>query len=114
MTESNWNEAVVLDEDHLNGYTGGDTYLARDVLVIFADNAPIYLEDLISCNSDSWRATAHKLKGAARGIGAWRLARAAERAEFLGQPPVDCPKREQALDTLKGRLDELLAYINAR
>ncbi len=114
MTESNWDETIVLDEDHLNGYTGGDTYLARDVLVIFADNAPIYLEELKSCDSDSWRAAAHKLKGAARGIGAWRLARAAERAEFLGHPPSDSPKRDRAIDSLKSRLDELLAYIKGR
>lgn len=114
MAESGWDETIVLDEDHLHGYTGGDTYLANDVLVIFADNAPSYLQDLKACTCDNWRSAAHKLKGAARGIGAWRLARAAERAEFLGEPPADSPKRAKALETLDARLEELLAYIRDR
>jgi HPt (histidine-containing phosphotransfer) domain-containing protein len=109
--ESDWDENVTLDEDHLRGYTGGDPEFARDVLKIFADNAPDYLETLKAADVESWRASAHKLKGAARGIGAWRLARAAERAEFMGEPAADDPRRGIILAELDSRLGQLLAYI---
>ncbi|SDD57825.1 Hpt domain-containing protein [Kordiimonas lacus] len=113
MAESDWDESVVLDREHLKGYTGGDAYLARDVLKIFLDNAPLYLDALSSAEGDGWRSSAHKLKGAARGIGAWRLARAAERAEMLGEPAANDPRRGPILDTLKERLAELEGVINA-
>lgn len=113
MAESVWNEKVVLDHKHLTGYTGGDVELARQVLEIFADNAPTYLASLKASDCDSWRQAAHKLKGAARGIGAWRLARAAERAEFMGEPKLEDPKRQAILSELDDRLSQLLAEIKS-
>ncbi len=111
MAESDWDESVVLDREHLKGYTGGDSYLARDVLNIFLENAPLYLDTLSAAAGDGWRSSAHKLKGAARGIGAWRLARAAERAEMLGEPGEDDPRRSPILEVLSERLKELEGTI---
>ncbi|NVJ97587.1 MAG: Hpt domain-containing protein [Alphaproteobacteria bacterium] len=113
MAESTWDEKVVLDRGHLNGYTGGDRELAKQVLEIFADNAPGYLDVLSAADCDNWRSAAHKLKGAARGIGAWRLARAAERAELMGVAGLGDPKREAVLSELQVRLEELLVEIKS-
>ncbi|MFC4349649.1 Hpt domain-containing protein [Kordiimonas lipolytica] len=113
MAESDWDESVVLDRKHLVGYTGGDEYLARDVLKIFLENAPLYLDTLEAAEGEGWRSSAHKLKGAARGIGAWRMARAAERAEMMGEPAADDPRRPKILGVLRERLGELAAAINS-
>lgn len=111
MAESKWDEKVVLDREHLNGYTGGDRELAKQVLQIFAENAPDYLAALAASDCDNWRTSAHKLKGAARGIGAWRLARAAERAELMGVAGQSDPKRAMIISELERRLNQLLDVI---
>ncbi|NVJ69526.1 MAG: Hpt domain-containing protein [Alphaproteobacteria bacterium] len=112
-SESTWDESIVLDVAHLDGYTGGDTELAREVLKIFIDNAPSYLADLGDADCQSWRSSAHKLKGAARGIGAWRLARAAERAEFLGEPAANDDRRVAILKEMSARLEQLKERIQS-
>lgn len=70
------------DRDHFTSYTGGDEVLANEVLDLFFENAPLYLADLRRAQGgDEWRAAAHRLKGAARSIGARPLAHAAAEAE---------------------------------
>lgn len=72
----------ILDHNHLKDYTGGDRALIGLVLTTFLDNAPVYLDDLRrAMDSNSFRTRAHRLKGAARAIGAHALAAAALRAE---------------------------------
>jgi chemotaxis protein histidine kinase CheA len=71
-----------IDVDHLNRYVFGDAALLAEVLGIFREQ----LETLSgrmdpSMDADAWRLAAHTLKGAARGVGAWALGDAAERAE---------------------------------
>ncbi|TNE66527.1 MAG: Hpt domain-containing protein [Alphaproteobacteria bacterium] len=112
--ESDWDETVVLDDRHLSGFTMGDEDLERQVLQIFSENAPGYLDTLKSAECESWKSDAHKLKGAARSIGAWRLARAAERAEFMGNPRADDPRRQAVLVEMQERLGQLLGAIETR
>ncbi len=112
MAESSWDETVLLDEKHLREFTGGDTGFQRQVLGIFLENAPLYLETLCRDGNDNWRSDAHKLKGAARSIGAWRLAREAERAEQLGYPADNDPKRIRIAKELQVRLEQTIRYIN--
>ncbi|MCJ9430303.1 Hpt domain-containing protein [Kordiimonas marina] len=114
MQESDWDESVILDAGHLRGFTAGDTDLEITVLTVFTDNTPGYLETLRASDGENWKSDAHKLKGAARSIGAWRLARVAERAEFMGNPAPGDPRRDAVLDELKGRLDELIRHIEDR
>ena len=87
MEETNWDERVILDDCHLSKFTGGDPDFENQILGIFLDNAPKYLVELDTIDVGNWKATAHKLKGAARSIGAWQLARQAERAEHMGAVP---------------------------
>ncbi|MBL4836933.1 MAG: Hpt domain-containing protein [Kordiimonadaceae bacterium] len=113
-TESNWNEHVVLDEAHLKEFTGGDADFERQILGLFMDHAPGYLRQLEQSGADGWHTMAHKLKGAARSIGAWRLAREAERAEQMGALCQVEPKRGKALKELTVRLGQLTAFIDER
>ena len=114
MAESDWDENVLLDEGHLAEFTGGDPGFQTLVLKIFLDNAPTYLSVLTEPGNENWRTDAHKLKGAARSIGAWRLAREAERAEQLGFPASDDPRRHAIGDELAVRLEDTINAIRAK
>ena len=108
---SKWDESIILDEVHLGEFTGGDTALQAHVMQIFLDHAPGYLEILCEKDNENWRVDAHKLKGAARSIGAWRLAVSAERAEALGNPAEDDPRRKSHCHELLERLEETISHI---
>lgn len=114
MAESDWDENVLLDTDHLAEFTGGDPVFQKQVLKVFLDNAPTYLDVLCKPGNENWRTDAHKLKGAARSIGAWRLAREAERAEQLGFPASDDPRRASIGAELSVRLSATIEEIQAR
>ena len=70
---------AVLDEAHLARMTLGDRQLERDVLQIFVRQAAMMLERIATAEPPLAAAAAHTLVGSARGIGAWRVAHAAER-----------------------------------
>ena len=70
-----------LDEEHLVQMTFGDRRLEREVLEIFRRQAAIMLSRVGGPEPAAAAAAVHTLKGSARGIGAWRVARAAERLE---------------------------------
>lgn len=114
MAESDWDENILLDTDHLAEFTGGDPSFQGQVLKVFLDNAPAYLETLCKPGNENWRTDAHKLKGAARSIGAWRLAREAERAEQLGFPASDDPRRLAIGAELATRLNDTIEEIRSR
>jgi len=71
----------VIDEDHLRKMTLGDRSLEREVLEIFARQTSVMLSRLVEAEPARAAALAHTLKGSARGIGAWRVARATEQLE---------------------------------
>lgn len=114
MPVPEWDETVLLDQKHLDEFTSFDRELQGQVLSIFANNAPLYLEKLSQPDNDNWRADAHKLKGAARSIGAWRLAVAAERAEKMAMPAPNSPKRREILQQLLERLEATIHHILTR
>lgn len=103
-----WDETIVLDADHLAAFTGGDEELRQSVLSVFRDNAPTYLTDLAETDPGNWKQVAHKLKGAARSIGAWQLACAAERAERMAAPAIDTPERKRIILELAKCLEVLM------
>lgn len=71
----------VIDADHLERITLGDQGLEREVLQIFVRQAAIMIGRIAGPDLEIAVVAAHSLKGSAAGIGAWRVARAAERAE---------------------------------
>lgn len=74
-----------IDLDHLSRQTLGDRALERDVLTLFERQARQVLAQLAQPPREAenkWRGgLAHTLKGSARAIGAFEVARAAERYE---------------------------------
>jgi HPt (histidine-containing phosphotransfer) domain-containing protein len=71
----------VLDEHHLRAMTLGDESLEREVLQVFARQITLMLKRIARAEPAHAAAAAHTLKGSARGLGAWRVAEAAERVE---------------------------------
>lgn len=72
---------TVIDDDHLRQMTLGDRGLEREVLEIFIRQAALMLRRISGAKPALAAAAAHTLKGSARGIGAWRVAHAADRLE---------------------------------
>ncbi len=66
--------------------TLGDRRLEREVLELFLRQTTILLNRIADADPPLAAAAAHTLKGSARGIGAWRVARAAELLEQAAGP----------------------------
>ena len=61
--------------------TLGERSLEREVLQLFDRQSTLLLARMRAADAGGVGALAHTLKGSARGIGAWRVARAAEAVE---------------------------------
>jgi len=70
-----------IDLQHLARMTLGERSLEREVLGLFERQAEMLLPRIRAGTPAVAAAFAHTLKGSALGIGAWRLARAAEAVE---------------------------------
>jgi len=103
----------VIDEDHLRRVTLGDRSLEREVLEIFARQTVVLLERMAGVESTFAAAAAHTLKGSARGVGAWRVARAAERVEEAAGEGGDAAM-QAAIAELETASSEVRAAIGAR
>jgi len=98
-----------IDLDHLRRYTLGDVRLELEILWLFIDQAPATVDALKRARtSRDWVTAAHTLKGSARAVGAWRLAKLAEQAESLGGPGDRC-----ACEGVLRRLEEAAAEARA-
>ena len=96
-----------IDLDHLSRMTLGERSLEREVLALFVRQAEILLRRMDAANPPVAAAAAHTLKGSALGIGAWRVARAAEAAERAGGAQFAA-----ALDELRRAVEEARAAIS--
>ncbi len=72
-----------IDLEHLTRMTLGDRSLEREVLGLFDRQADMLCTRMGGAEPAVIAACAHTLKGSARGIGAWRVARAAEMVELV-------------------------------
>jgi HPt (histidine-containing phosphotransfer) domain-containing protein len=73
---------TVIDLAHLGRMTLGERSLEAEVLTLFDRQADILLARMRDCAPAAVAAFAHTLKGSARGIGAWRVAAAADAVEM--------------------------------
>ena len=74
-----------IDLVHLATQTLGDEALEAEILGLFLSQSASYLNEFIEAEDlESKRRAAHKIKGTARGLGAWDLATIAEKAEAEG------------------------------
>jgi HPt (histidine-containing phosphotransfer) domain-containing protein len=102
-----------LDLEHLRRFTLGDLGLELEILELFIKQAPITLDALQAAVADrDWKIAAHTLKGSARAVGAWRVARLAEAAEGMSRrrDPAGC---KAAVRGLSDALSEASAFIAA-
>ena len=100
-----------IDHVHLARYTFGNAALEREVLGLFAEQAPTTLAWLKSASTPkAWRDAAHTLKGSARAVGACDVAAAAEAAEGLACA-TDPDAKAMAVDRLERALAIACRYI---
>lgn len=71
----------VIDLAHLEQQTGGDLELEQELLALFADQCVRMLKLIREARPQDGCNAAHTLKGAARAVGAWSVAAAAEKVE---------------------------------
>jgi HPt (histidine-containing phosphotransfer) domain-containing protein len=99
---------------HLARYTGGDAGIDAEVLTLFADQSVDLLKRLEAAlaqsDSKTWRNTAHSIKGAARGIGAFLLADTAAQVEAT-DPASDAGQAARALHDLKSKTLAVTLFI---
>lgn len=105
-----------VDLVHLSRHTLGSRALEREVLKLFHTQSVLYLQRLKGAGKDKeWADAAHTIKGSARGIGAWQVARCAEAAEALRGPSRKSGRvavlreLEHAIAEANGYIETLLA-----
>lgn len=91
-----------VDIQHLEKYVFGDRALLDEILTIYIDQALMLLGRFDASSDDElWRSTAHTLKGASRGVGAWTVGDLAEKAETLVGADRRA-ERQSLIDQLRG------------
>lgn len=104
-------DGAVLDRDHLARMTFGDHNLERELLQLFDRQAELLMGRMRVSEPAAVVTLAHTLKGSAVGIGAGRVACAAESAELVAsRAPRECSR---AIDRLAQAVDETRAHIAA-
>ncbi len=105
---------AVIDQQHLDRMTLGDRRLEREVLEIFVRQSAILLDRMAHAEPALASAAAHTLLGSARGIGAWRVARAAEAVERAASGEARAEATEEAITELRAAALEASAAIGIR
>ncbi len=95
-----------IDLRHLFRMTLGDHALEREVLALFDRQVGMLIARMGTVDASCVAALAHTLKGSARGVGAWPVARAAEAVEAAA--PADLAP---AVAALAAAADEAHAAI---
>jgi HPt (histidine-containing phosphotransfer) domain-containing protein len=103
-----------IDGDHLQRMTLGDRRLEREVLELFVRQTTIMLDRIADSEPAVAAAAAHTLKGSARGIGAWRVAHAAEMVEQAARSSGADDDMNEATAELKAASLEASVAIGAR
>jgi len=103
---------TAIDLDHLSRQTGGDHALERELLCLFSQQCIRHLRTIhTAADTQTSLDAAHTLKGAARAIGAWQVAQAAEMIEQAldaAQPR----RMETAMDALALAAAEARAVVS--
>ena len=100
-----------VDLARLRRFTLGNVELEREIIGLFATQAPIMLEALTQARTErAWRDAAHTLKGSSGSIGAWLVADAAARGESVAEQTVSWANaRREIAETMHASLVYLAA-----
>jgi hypothetical protein len=93
--------------------TLGEATLEHEVLGLFDQQAVMLLERMVHARPRAIAAFAHTLVGSARGIGAWKVAQAAEAVEKMAALG-GSPGLSGAIERLAGVIAEARAAIAGR
>ena len=96
----------MVDFAYLERFAAGDRDVVREVLALFREQAQGWAPRLEAAGPD-WRDVAHTSKGAGRGVGAFALGDACERAETDGAG--ELPAVRAALAEAVAAIDAYLA-----
>ena len=107
------NDRRAIDNGHLERITLGDRRLECEVLQIFVRQSAMMLQRICKGEPGPLGIAAHTLVGSARGIGAWRVAEAAEALEHASRESRYAEIGE-AIAELKAASLEATAAIGAR
>lgn len=101
-----------IDLQHLDKYAAGDRGLLEEILKIFMEHAALCADKLDPAGPDEdWRNACHALKGAARGVGAWRLGDFAADAEgLIGDLPDLQKVRARAAEDIRAECAHARAF----
>ncbi|HET9161360.1 MAG TPA: Hpt domain-containing protein [Caulobacteraceae bacterium] len=95
-----------VDFGYLEGFTGGDLGLMREIFKVFSEEAHRWARELADGPSD-WGAIVHTIKGTGRSVGARALGDLCEKAEADG--PALLPRVQASLDEVIVEVDAWLA-----
>ena len=100
-----------IDLVHLEKYVAGDDTLRDEIFTIFGDQAALLCSQFSAQQTDNgWQNTAHALKGASRGIGAWVLGDLCADAESLvDEVPGKAEMRSILLVSIRQQISEIAA-----
>ena len=98
-----------IDREHLARMTLGERSLEREVLELFDRQTDMLFARMCKSSPAVAAAAAHTLKGSARGVGAWRVANAAEAVELVAASRV--AEIKGALGALKTAVEETKTAI---
>jgi HPt (histidine-containing phosphotransfer) domain-containing protein len=97
-----------VDFEYLERFAVGDAQVIDEVLALFREQAALWAT-MLDPSSEGWRDAVHTIKGAARGVGAFALGDACERAEGEGEAGL-----EGVRDALDVALSDVAAYAHER
>lgn len=105
-------EQRILDLVHLARQTFGDRGLERELLALFEEQCRRLLPVLAGRGAPAARSdAAHTLKGAARAVGAWRLAALADELEAALSGGTDAESLDPLLADLERAMRETRAVV---
>ncbi|WP_428521059.1 Hpt domain-containing protein [Pseudorhodoplanes sp.] len=99
-----------IDLVHLSRMTLGDRSLEREVLTLFARQMALLIDRIETATPPIAAASAHTLRGSAKGIGAFALANAAARLEEAATSG-DARRRRESVDDLRAACRDAGAEI---
>lgn len=105
-------DAEAIDRAHLSRYTLGSPTLEREILGLFLAQLPLSIEQLRFAATDrEWHVAAHTIKGSARAVGAWQVARLALEAE-QSAGLADEEERDRLLTALEAASEVVQTYVD--
>jgi HPt (histidine-containing phosphotransfer) domain-containing protein len=101
-----------IDRAFLARFTMGNAALEREILELFAQQMPLYVEQLrVASSARAWKEAAHGIKGAALAVGAHQLAELAQEAERLEIEGSNGALRGQSAEAVAAASAEVCRHI---